>query len=212
MTVSEIATATGLSRQKVYELRDRFAANPENHEVRVLTQLAAEGGLSEDALSERLELPAGQVAGIVQRLRQGKLVSDLITFYHGKKSESWVRMTPEGEVVLQQWLTHDRELPRMVVYAVLDPKDRHELSDAAVDFFGAESFAVIEPGTVRSQEHPELAFHVAAGDVHEAVSRGRERLAELRRIANLPPAEALISAVAPADPWRPHFEPVGTAE
>lgn len=88
----------------------------------------------------------------------------------------------------------------MTVYAEIDLDEREALREVAIDIFGPEFHAIIEPGTVSDQGSPELAFSVPADTPDDAVARGRERLAELRHLAGVEWKAPVITAIAPAGP------------
>jgi hypothetical protein len=206
LTVSRIAELTGLTRQKVYELRDRYAATDVDLEERALAQVASGGATSRPSLAQALQQDADVVDALVERLLTEGSLQTVVTHYRGGEPEGWVQITRAGERQLEEWFEGDAARPaRMAVYTAMDPDERKRLVAAATEVFGAEWFAVVEPGTVHAQTWPELAFHVIAHDPGEAVVRGRERLAELRELAELPPGPAVVTAVAPADPWHATF-------
>ncbi len=201
---SEIAARTGLSRQRIYELR---ASPPieQSVEQRVLAMLAAEGALALAAISSRLDEPLAEVEARVGDLARAGLVRTAVTRGDASGATTYYGLTPEGEAALEEQFwngLHGGDEPRFAVYAPLEPAVAAAVGPGAASLFGDDGFAVVSPGTVHRQTRPELAFLVAAATPDEAVARGRERVAELFRLVEAGEQPVIISAIAPAEPVR----------
>jgi DNA-binding PadR family transcriptional regulator len=204
LSVTEIAEITGLSRQKIYELRKRHTFADDDLQLRILIQLAAGGAQSAEGVAHVLDdVPPPIVYGALRQMDGAGLVDTVVTEYDGGSLDEWFAVTPTGQERLEALVKPQDEGQRMAVYAAIDPDERPKLERIAAQVLGPEWFAVIQPGTVTDQDWTELAFHVVAFDGPSAVARGRERLTELRRAAGVSDRPAVITAVAPADPWRP---------
>jgi DNA-binding MarR family transcriptional regulator len=203
ISISEIAGLTGLSRQKLYELRQRQQGNLEDLDMRLLAQLAASGALTPSQLSAQLRVEESTVAQILRELEDEGAVRPLISFYEGGEETAHLKISASGEEKLERWmLTPEREPTRMCVYVALEEEEKEPLRAVAMDVFGPEWFAVLESETVRGQSAPELAFYVVAKDSEEAVAAARSRIGELRQLAKVQQRPAVVTAVAPADPLR----------
>lgn len=194
--ISEISELTGLSRQKVYELRDRFKGVDDQLPHRVAAQLAAAGALSADQLADQLGHAQGAMEAVVANLLQQHWVKPLITEYEGGSNVTFYKLDEAGEEALERWLIEGGEEPkRMTVYIGIEPTEKEPLRNAAIDLLGPEWFAIIEPGTAGDQTNAELAFHVVADDGDTVVARATERVRELRRVAGVEQRPVLITAI-----------------
>jgi DNA-binding transcriptional ArsR family regulator len=204
LSASEIAERTGLSRQRIYELRDS-APPRQSAEQRIMALLAAEGGLTLPGIARRLDEREAAVSAHVKGLASAGLVHEILTSFEDATPVGYYGLTPDGEAALEEqfWngLRGGTET-RFSVYAPLEPADVEAVLPHAQTVFGDEGFAVLPPGTVRGQARPELAFRVVAETPDDALSRGRERVAELLSLARRGDRPAVISAIAPADPVR----------
>jgi DNA-binding MarR family transcriptional regulator len=201
MQISQIAQLTGISRQKVYELRDRQLGQTEDLEMRTLAQLGASGALTAAQIASQLGLSADQVTAATATLEAGGLIRVVMSGYRGGSTETYYKMSDEGANALERWmLGPEREPTRMCAYVAIAASEQEALRGVAIELFGPDWFAILEPGTVNGQTEPELAFHVVATGGEDAVARARERIEELRRLAGLAPRPAVISAMAPAGP------------
>ena len=206
MKISEIAELTGLSRQKIYELRDRYRGDLEDLNMRALAQLGASGALTISQVSSQLSVVEPRVASAIEELERGGLVKPLMSSYEGGETVTYFKITPPGAEALERWmLDPEKEPARVTVYVAIGMDEKEGLRDVAINFFGPEWFAIIEPGTVRDQRDPELAFHVAAENSEEAVARARSRVQELRKVAKLEPRPVAITALLPAGPLHMTF-------
>lgn len=197
-SVSEVAKLSGVSRSKVYELRDLYGAQFDDLDMRALARLAAGGGMTVDGLAEQLERPVDQVSALVNQLLERQLVRVAITQYDGGNPEAWFRLTADGMRAVEDWiLGGGQEAPRMTVYASLELTEMEAMRDAAIDVIGPEWFAVIEPGTTSDQTGPELGFHVGATTHEEAVQLATDRMRQLRKVAGLPEKTVRLTALGP---------------
>lgn len=201
MRITEIAELTGLSRQKIYELRERYRGNPEDVNMQVLAQLGASGALTSTQIAGQLNLDTHQAEAAVGALEAAGVVKPLMSTYQGGSEETYFKITSDGEERLERWMFgRNQEPDRMSVYVSIGEDEKEALRDVAVDLFGAEWFAIIERDAIHALATPELAFHVVAENPEEAALRARERVDELRRLAKLEPAPTLVSAVYPSGP------------
>jgi DNA-binding phage protein len=201
LSISEIARLTGLSRPKVYELRDRYRPADGELEMRVLAQLAASGGLSTEQLADQLDESLARLREAIEALEARTHVRLALTYYDASDPTELYRIAPDAYPTLERWILRTGEEPQqMSVYVVLDPTEQEAIREAAIQVLGPELFAVIEPGTVGDQDGPELGFSLAAGDFDEAVARAGERMRELRAVAGLEPKPVLIKAVLEGRP------------
>jgi DNA-binding MarR family transcriptional regulator len=200
MRISEIAELTGLTRQKVYELRDAHGDSAEDLEALVLTQLAASGGQSVEGLVGQLrDVDADGVRRMLADLQQRGLVRVAATHYGTDETfDQSLLITPDGEAHLEELLAAEPGLVRLSVYVAFDPDERPALEAAARDVFGTERFSIIEPGTASDVVLPELAFFLVAADGQQAISLARGRMAEVRAAAGLEPRLPEYIVVAPA--------------
>lgn len=198
MTVSEIAELTNLTRQKVYDLRNRSKGRTEDLEMRSLALLGACGALPVARLADQMGIVEDAVTAAVRDLLSEGLVKPLMSVYEGGTQETIFKLTPTGEEQVERWLLHaEREPARISVYVAIDPTERAALSAAAEQVFGPEFFALIEPGTVTGQRTPEFSFNVVAENERQAVDQARIRMAELRQLAGLKARETVVTALAP---------------
>lgn len=201
ISISEIARLTGLSRPKVYELRDRYRPADSELEMRVLAQLAASGGLSSEQLADQLDVSLDRVRRAIGALEERSHVRLALTYYDASDPTALYRIAPDAYPTLERWILRTGEEPQLMsVYVVLDNADKEAIREAAIQVLGPELFAVIEPGTVGDQDGPELGFSVAAGDFDKAVARAGERMRELRAAAGLEPKPVLIRAILEGRP------------
>lgn len=201
MRISEIAQLTGLSRQKLYELRDRHMGEIDELDMRTLAQLGASGALPIARVSDQLQVANAHVEVVVRELEEKEFVKPLMSSYEGGRQETFFKLTPAGEEALERWMLDSRLEPaRMSVYVAIDSSEQGALRAVAEKVFGPEWFALIEMGTMSGQQSPELAFNVVAESQAEAVAQTRDRMAELRRLAKLKPREVVITALSPAGP------------
>ena len=199
--VSEIAELTGLSRQKVYDLRDRQRGTQDDLDMRVLAQLGAAGALTAAQVTAHLKLDEKLITKTMGDLESRGFVKPLMSTYQSGRSETHFKLTQAGAVAVERWMLEPEQEPtRVSVYAAIDIGEKEALWDVAIDVFGAEWFAIIEPGTVHGQDTPELAFHVVAESWDDAVVKARERVDELRVMAGVSSRPAVITALVPAGP------------
>jgi hypothetical protein len=117
-----------------------------------------------------------------------------------------LQITADGEQALCEWLVGpDGALARFAVYFPFDASEREALSAAALEAFGPEWWALLEPNTVSGQELPELAFTVFADDPRGALSAGMRRFAELRHDAGLAALHYAATDVARLDGLQSRF-------
>jgi transcriptional regulator with XRE-family HTH domain len=198
LSVSDVAELTGLSRQKIYELRRRHTFAEDEASSRVLVQLAAGGPQPVDAITHALDdLSREQVEDALGDLRATNAVTTFSTEYETGTPEEWFALTAEGEARLGDLPVPDDRPKQSIVYARIHDDERSKLEAAAVAVFGTERFGFIPPGTVSGQEWTELAFPVAAENADAALALGRERLEELRRAAGISQRPAIITAISP---------------
>jgi hypothetical protein len=200
MRISEIADLTGLTRQKVYELRDAHGSSAEDLEALVLTQLAASGGHSAEGLVGQLrDVDATAVRHMLADLQQRGLVRVAVTHYGtGETFDQSLLITPDGEAYLEDLLAAESGLVRMSAYVAFAPEERSAIEAAAHDVFGTERFSIIEPGTTSDVVLPELAFFLVAIDGPQAVAQARQRMNEVRAAARLEPRPPAHIVIAPA--------------
>jgi hypothetical protein len=199
--VSEIAEITGLSRQKIYDLRDRQRPDEEDLNMRILARLGAAGALTVSQLSGELRVAEEPVAAEMTDLERQHLVSPLMSSYEGGHSETHFKISTKGAVAVERWMLEPGQEPaRVSVYAAIGLREMEAIRQVAIDVFGPEWFAIIQPGTLIGQELPELAFFVVADNGDDAVIKARARLDELRSMAGVRPQTAVITALAPAGP------------
>lgn len=197
--ISEIADLTGLTRQKVYELRDAHGGNAEDLEALVLTQLAASGGQSVEGLVGQLrDVDTEDARRMLADLQQRGLVRVAVTHYGtGETVDRALLITPDGEAYLEELLAAETGLVRMSAYVAFAPEERSAIEAAARDVFGTERFSIIEPGTASDVVLPELAFFLVATDGQQAVAQARERMDEVRAAAALEPRPPVHIVITP---------------
>ena len=199
--VSEIAELTGLSRQKIYDLRKRQQVIEEDLDMQILAQLGAAGALTAGQVCGQLGLDKDLVIKVIGELEARGLVRPLMSRYEGGQVETHFKITKDGAIAVERWMLGPEQEPtRVSVYAAIDMNEKEAIRDVAIDLFGPEWFAIIEPETIHGQDTPELAFHVVADSGDDAVIKARERMDELRQMAGVRPRPPVITALAPAGP------------
>ncbi len=199
ISISDVAEMTGLSRQKIYELRDRHGAGMEELSYRILAQLAAGGAQSAEQLAGSLKQDPGPVQSAVGEMLAEGWLRPLVTQYEGGASSAVYKLDEAGEVAFEDFLkAGGEEEERFTVYIGMTADEEPALRATAAKVFGPEWFAVIEPGTVDGQNAPELAFHVAAASPDEAVPIASDRMRQLREIAEVQQKPVLITTILPA--------------
>ena len=199
LSVTQIAELTGLSRQKIYELRDRHEPSAGDLATQILVRLAAEGAQSLDDLQGGLGVRDETAARrVLDALLLRGAVRPAITQYEGGSPDEWFLITPLGEAELETLLEISVPERRMAVYAVVSPDELPELIAVAEDVLG-ERFAVLEPGTLDGQAHTEIGFFVHAADGDAAAKHGRQRIEELRRAAGVTSRPTIITAVVASE-------------
>lgn len=195
--MSEIAKLTGLSRQKLYELKKRGGGDRDDLPYRALAVLAGAGALDSGQLASNLEVDADEIEPVVRSLLTQGWVRPLITQYQGGASMTLLKLAEPGEAALEDWLLSGlgNEAETMTVYVGLQHDEAAVIEAEAREFFGPEWFALIAPGTVGDQKAPELAFRVVAHDQEEAVARAGERMQQLRASAGVKPRPVLITLI-----------------
>ena len=174
--------------------------------MRALAQLGASGALTISQVSSQLSVADTKAALAIEELERDGLVKPLMSSYEGGQAVTYFKITPDGAEALEHWmLDPEKEPARVTVYVAIGMDEKEGLRNVAIDFFGPEWFAIIEPGTVRDQRDPELAFHVAAENSDEAVARARSRVQELRKVARLEPRPVAITTLMPAGPLHMTF-------
>lgn len=200
LRVAEIADLLGVSRQKIYEFRGRERDSEKELQIEALSHLGAAGASTPDQLAALLEVTTDEALSALRVLEKNGAVRTAMSGY-GADLVTYYKLTESGAATVERWvLGTDREPRRMTIYAEIGLNEREALRKVALDMFGPEFYAIIEPGTVNSQTSPELAFSVPADTPEAAVAQGRERLEELRRLAGVPSRIPEITAVAPAGP------------
>lgn len=205
VSATEAAGLLGMSRQSVYDLRQRGLESDEQLEQRLVAYLAAGGAAPLAGLVERTHADEDAVRAALKVLNESQLVKPAIMQYEGGAAEAWYRATTAGIAALEEWVWLTDSRPQLwSVYTPMLPQERESLERVAHDVFGPEWFAVLEPGTVRDQQLAELAFNVTAQTFEEAREQARIRTTELYQAAGIVGGWA-IRAILPADAWHAQF-------
>ena len=202
---TDAAELLGMSRQSVYDLRQRGIAQSTGLERRLLAYLAVGGAASLTGLVERTHAADAAVGRAVETLLEANLITRVVMQYEGGTPEPWYRASEAGLAALEEWVWRTNDRPQMwTVYLPMAPEERGALERVATDVFGAEWFAVLEPGTVRDQNLAELAFNVAAASFDGAREQAAIRTRELYATAGIDGGWA-IRTILPADVWHAVF-------
>jgi hypothetical protein len=205
ITPTEAAELLGMSRQSVYDLRQRGIRRTPGLEQRILSYLAAGGATPVAGLVERTHVTEGVVARTIETLVEAKLVARVAMQHEAGVEEPWYCATDAGLAALEEWIWRTNERPQMwTAYVPMLPEERPALESVAIDVFGLEWFAVLEPGTVRDQNLAELAFNVTAPSFDGAREQAAIRARELYAAAGIDGAWA-IRTILPADVWHAVF-------
>jgi DNA-binding MarR family transcriptional regulator len=205
ISATEAADLLGMSRQSVYDLRQKGVERRDGLERRVLAFLAAGGAAPLAGLVDRTHADEATVTAAIDGLVESQLVSPVVMQYEAGIPEPWYRVTDAGLAALEEWIWRTNERPQLwSVYIPMLDEERASLERVAVDVFGPEWFAVLEPGTVRDQTRPELAFNVTADSFEGALEQARIRTTELHRAAGIQSGWA-IRTILPADAWHAEF-------
>jgi DNA-binding MarR family transcriptional regulator len=200
LRVAEVADLLGISRQKIYEFRGHERDSETELQIEALSHLGAAGASTPDQLAALLGVTADEALSALRALEKDGAVRTAMSGY-GADLATYYKLTESGAARVERWvLGTDREPRRMTIYAEIGIDEREALREVAIDMFGPEFHAIIEPGTVNSQTSPELAFSVPADTPEIAIAKGRERLEELRRLAGVAPRIPQITAIATAGP------------
>jgi len=205
VSATEAADLLGMSRQSVYDLRQRGIESNEQLEWRLVAYLAAGGAAPLAGLVERTHADEEAVRSALKVLDESQLVKPAIMQYEGGTAEALYRVTTAGVAALEEWVWLTDAGPQLwSVYTPMLPEERESLERVAHDVFGPDWFAVLEPGTVRDQQLAELAFNVTAQSFEEAREQAQIRTTELYRAAGILGGWA-IRAILPADAWHAQF-------
>lgn len=206
LSVLEAARMLGMQRQRLHERLARFRREPDVVPYRLLAHLALGGLMRDEALADKTGYENKVVSEALSHLKRSGLVRLALTRYPGGTPEPWIRITPEGERELEDWLVgEDGGMQRFGVYYPFDPEEERALTRAAIDAFGDSWFATLRPGTVSNQPLPELAFSVVAEDARDALVQGERRLRELRQAAGLGREHRPASDVSLLDAFHSSF-------
>jgi hypothetical protein len=205
LPVAEISELTGLSRQKIYELRDRIRGGGDQFLRRLLAQLIAAGSQATPvSLAEELGAPVGKVEEGLEALRDKRLLEPVrITGADGVKTTVF-RPTATAIKEIEGWvLRSDHPEGRWRLFVGLEPEEVQSLMRVLDQAAQELELVILEPEANDDDVlGPELGLVVRASDEREAVDEGSRQVRRLRQQANLPEQPVLVSALAPANAAR----------
>jgi DNA-binding MarR family transcriptional regulator len=202
LNTSEIAEAAGVSRAKIYELREKHGGGDRALSMRILTELAAGGGSTVDDLAANLDLGSAEAAAAVEDLLARELIRVGFTAYdEGKATASFLCISESGLDQVEQWIERGGEAPRQLsVYVAIAYEEKEAIRNVAIDVLGPELFAVIEPDLTSDPDQGlELGFKVVADDADQAVQRAGEKMRLMRKLAKVSDRPTRITAIVPVE-------------
>jgi hypothetical protein len=203
--VAEISQLTGLSRQKIYELRDRVRGGREQFLRRLLAQLVAAGSRATPAsLAEEFGASLDKVEQGLEALCQKGLLEPVRITEADDGQTTVFRPTSAAIAEIEGWiLRSDHHEGRWRLFVGIDSNEVQPIMGILDQASPDLELAILEPdGNVSDPSGPELGLVVQAPSEPEAVETASRQVRKLRQQANLPQQPVLVTAIAPADSSR----------